>query len=74
MSMKNPNDNIGNRTRDLPVCSAVPQPNAPPRTPCMICTPCQHYSGDHIKKNETSWACNKYGKPRSEYRALVGKP
>jgi len=32
MSMKNYKDNIGNRTRDLPACSAVPQPNAPPRT------------------------------------------
>ena len=31
--MKNSNDNIGNRTRDLPACSAVPQPTAPPRTP-----------------------------------------
>jgi hypothetical protein len=25
MSMKNPNDTIGNRTRDLPACSAVHQ-------------------------------------------------
>jgi len=32
MSMKNFNDTIGNRTRDLPACSAVPQPTAPPRT------------------------------------------
>jgi hypothetical protein len=29
--MKNFNDILGNRTRDLPVCSAVPQPTAPPR-------------------------------------------
>ena len=29
--MKNPNDTIENRTRDLPACSAVPQPTAPPR-------------------------------------------
>ena len=29
--MKNSNDTIGNRTRDLPACSAVPQPTAPPR-------------------------------------------
>jgi hypothetical protein len=28
MSMKNDNDNIGNRTRSLLVCSAVPQPTA----------------------------------------------
>ena len=29
--MKNSNDTIGNRTRDLPACSAVTQPTAPPR-------------------------------------------
>jgi hypothetical protein len=33
MSMKNSNDNMGNRTRDLPTCSAVPQPTALPRAP-----------------------------------------
>jgi hypothetical protein len=33
MSTKNSNDLIGNRTRDLPACSAVPQPTAPPRAP-----------------------------------------
>jgi len=33
MSMKISNDIIGNRTRGLPTCSAVPQPTAPPRTP-----------------------------------------
>ena len=33
--MKNSNDTIGNRTRDLPTCSAVPQPTAPPRAPYM---------------------------------------
>jgi hypothetical protein len=31
MSMKNANDTIGNRTRDLPACRAVPEPTAPPR-------------------------------------------
>ena len=30
MSMKNCSGTIGNPTRDLPVCSAVPQPTAPP--------------------------------------------
>jgi hypothetical protein len=30
MSMKNSIDTIENRTRDLPTCSAVPQPTAPP--------------------------------------------
>ena len=33
MSMKNSNNTIGNRTRDLPARSAVPQPTAPPRVP-----------------------------------------
>jgi hypothetical protein len=33
MSVKNSSDTIGNRTRDVPVCSAVPQPTAPPRAP-----------------------------------------
>jgi len=32
MSMKNSNDTIGNRTRDLPACSV----NAPPRAPHLI--------------------------------------
>ena len=31
--MKNPNDPIGNRIRDLPACSAVPQPTTSPRAP-----------------------------------------
>ena len=35
MSMKNSNDTIGNRTRDLPTSSVVPQPTALRRTPCI---------------------------------------
>ena len=31
--MKNSNETIGNRTRNLPACSAVPQPTKLPRTP-----------------------------------------
>ena len=33
MSMRNDSDTIGNGTRDLPTCSAVPQPTAPLRAP-----------------------------------------
>ena len=33
MSMKNSNNIIGHRTRDLQACSTVPQPTAPPRGP-----------------------------------------
>ena len=37
MSMKNSNETVWNRTRDLPTCSAVPQPTAPPGAPkCMV--------------------------------------
>jgi len=35
--MKNSNDAIGNRTRDLPACSAVPQPTALTRSPDSVC-------------------------------------
>ena len=35
MSMKNSNDTIGNRTRNLPTCSAVPQPTALLRDPIL---------------------------------------
>jgi len=31
--MKNSKDTVGNRTRDLSACSAVPQPTVPPPTP-----------------------------------------
>ena len=31
--MKNSNNTNGNRTRNLPTCSAMPQPTEPPRTP-----------------------------------------
>jgi hypothetical protein len=36
--MKNLNNTIGNRTRDLPSCSTMPQPTAPLRTPnfCLL--------------------------------------
>jgi hypothetical protein len=42
MSMKN-SDTIGNRTRDLPSCSAVPQPTVPPRAPSRL----EDYSASH---------------------------
>jgi hypothetical protein len=37
-SIRNFKDSIGNRTRDLPACSAMPQPTAPPHhDPKYIC-------------------------------------
>jgi len=37
MSMKNSNNTIGNPTCDLPACSAVPRPTAPPRAAFVVC-------------------------------------
>jgi hypothetical protein len=34
--MRNSNETITNRTRDLPSCRAVPQPTAPPRASPII--------------------------------------
>jgi hypothetical protein len=36
MSMKNSNDTIGNRTRDRPACSALPQSTLPQRTQSIV--------------------------------------
>jgi len=36
--MKNSIDTIGNRTRDLPARSIVPQPTTPPLTPLEVST------------------------------------
>ena len=36
LSMKNSNDNIGNRSRDALTCSTVPQPTAPTRAPPVL--------------------------------------
>jgi hypothetical protein len=47
MSKKISNDTIGNRTRDLPACSAVPQPTAPPCTPAMRLIGCKF--GDNLR-------------------------
>ena len=55
MSMKNSNDTIGNRTRDLPACSSVPQPTAPPRTPSYL----QYKIILNLKKKSTN-SCIRY--------------
>ena len=41
--MKNPNDTIKNQTRDLPTCSSVPQPTAPPPAPLFVLVPGNYY-------------------------------
>jgi len=39
--MKNSSDTIGNRTRDLPTCSTVPQPTTLPRAPIKLPGTCK---------------------------------
>jgi len=65
MSMKNSSDTIGNRNRNLPACSTVPQPTAPPRAPqrgvsCTINT--EHSVGKRTRNvvrlvGEHEWHC-----------------
>jgi len=43
--VKNRNENIGNRTRDLQACSAVPQLTATPRAP--YCQSVYEYVPNH---------------------------
>ena len=57
MSMNNSNDTVGNRIRELPARSAMPQPNAPSHTSCIriiICLfPPQYFL--YITCNEMHW-------------------
>jgi hypothetical protein len=47
MSVKNFNGTIGNQSRDLPVCSTVPQPTAPSRAPSLYVV--QEQNVDQLK-------------------------
>ena len=55
--MKNSNDTIGNQTRDLPACSAMPQPTAPPRAPNM------YILRDILQRNYLSNGLHYFGLP-----------
>jgi hypothetical protein len=52
-SLKNSSDSIGKRIRDLPICSPVPQPTAPRRTPPQ-CVESQ--SVQHNPHSDLSWS------------------
>jgi len=57
MSMKNSNDTIRNRTRDLPGCRAVSQPNAPPRARLKIPIRLEHgvvWNGTYMELSKAS--------------------
>ena len=53
--MKNFSDTVGNRTRDLPACSAVPQPTAPPpRAPTTTTTANNNNNNNNNNKRLSS--------------------
>jgi hypothetical protein len=70
--MKNSSDTIGNRTRDLPACSAVPQPTVPPRASIggiRVTFKCTHKDGQvaiYIQLQEPLCHLNPATKTRSE--------
>ena len=72
MSMKHSSDTIGNRTRDRPTYSAVPQPNAPARAPntlsikvknksitnrqCIQCVPWAWWTPANFEHSVAAWS------------------
>jgi hypothetical protein len=58
MSMKKSNDTIGNRTRDLLVCSFVPQPSPPPRSPLRGNRPLKKHPVDSWEINSDNIICH----------------
>ena len=58
--MKNFSDTIGNRTRDLPACSAVPQPIALPRAPNRITHSLNPWSSFLLEKLTGSQVVKKF--------------
>ena len=53
--MKNSNDTIGNRTRDLPACRAVPQPTASPRAPSWFVLFIKFYQNAQGRGTYPTW-------------------
>ena len=59
MWMKNSNDTFANRTRDLPACSAVPQPTALPRVERNVAVSNLHISKRFFSApNRPEWLCD----------------
>ena len=63
--MKNSNDTIGNRARDLPACNAVPQPTVLPRAPVIQCDRVIHpvTHNTHTVINTQLATCFGYSEP-----------
>ena len=66
MSMKNSSDTIGNRNRDLPTCSAVPQPTALRRAPRFF--EVMTYNSVKLIESGLSCATGKVGEMKCNYQ------
>jgi len=66
MPIKNSSDTIGNQTRDLSACSAVPQPTAPPRSP--------RQSNENLKKITSRFIAGRFGTALSKNHNTFVKP
>ena len=69
--MKNYSDIIGDRTRHLPTCSAVPQPTAPTRTPKPQSDSRQSRLTIELKWNVTGTGWSELQGPKSRVTAIV---
>ena len=64
MSIKNSSDDIGNRTLDIPACSAVPQATAPPRAHNERVRIHHHHHHHHVHERIRFDSCSLY--PQNE--------
>jgi hypothetical protein len=76
--MKNSSDTIGNQTRDLLACSAVPQPIAPPRAPIYTFSEGNssvdiYYNMAAVRKYYLEFNFNGYRKWRNENLVQYGR-
>jgi len=71
MSMKNSIDTIGNPNRDLPACSAVPQPTALPRAATST-VPCRNAiinTNSDNNSNSVLFICVLAQQPKAKYKS-----
>jgi hypothetical protein len=54
--MKNSNDTTGNRTRDLPTFSAVPQPTSLPRVPILEDVSTRMHGTENLKERTVTYS------------------
>jgi hypothetical protein len=69
--MENSNDTIGNRTRNLPACSAVPQPTAAPRALTPRSTLKNSYVRSQVMVDYRTYSDTAYFSQRALYSNIL---